>query len=92
MVDSRKAFKYQQINHAYSKQFLCNLKRALIKLLHKCLFSPPNTTLIKACEDNQFTTWPGLTADAVKNNYPGHSPVTDKGHMKYQRQGLRSTK
>ena len=67
-------------------------KNALIKFLHQCLFRPPKTALIKACENNQFPTWPGLTANAVKNHFTDHAPSTDKGHMKRQRQGFQSLK
>jgi len=66
-------------------------KQALIKYLHQCLFSPTKSTLIRAIEQNHFPTWPGLTADAVKKYLPDTLPATDKGHMKRQRQGIRST-
>ena len=66
-------------------------KRALIKYLHQCLFCPPKTTLLKAIRNNQLTTWPGLTAAAVEKYLPDHSPATDKGHMRRQRKGIRST-
>jgi hypothetical protein len=67
-------------------------KESLIQYLHQCLFSPPKRTLIKAIDNNQFTTWPGLTAKAVQQYLPDSSPATDKGHMKRQKQGIRSTK
>jgi hypothetical protein len=67
-------------------------KAALIKFLHQCLLSPPKTTLLKAVENNQLPTWPGLTTAAIKKYLPETSPATDKGHMKRQRKGLRSTK
>ena len=66
-------------------------KQALVKYLHQCLFSPPKSTLIRAIQQNHFPTWPGFTADAVRKYLPNNSPATDKGHMKRQRQGIRST-
>ena len=36
--------------------------------------------------------WPGLTVKAVQKYLPYSSPATDKGHMKRQKQGIRSTK
>ena len=66
-------------------------KQALIKYLHQCLFSPPKSTLVHALEQNYFPTWPGFTAAAVKRYLPEDAPATDKGHMRRQRKGLRST-
>ena len=63
----------------------------MIKYLHQALFSPAKATLIKAIENNQFASWPGLTADAVKKYLPDSSPATDKGHMKRQKKGIRTT-
>jgi hypothetical protein len=66
-------------------------KDALVKFLHQCLFSPPKRTLVKALDNQQLPTWP-LTKEAVVKYLPDHSPATDKGSMKRQRKGLRSTK
>mgnify|MGYP003325311313 CR=1 FL=1 len=78
--------------HYANNAYAMTSKQALIRYLHQCLFSPPKRTLTKACENNQLATWPGLTAKAVKEHLPESSPATDKGHMKRQRQGLRTTK
>jgi hypothetical protein len=66
-------------------------KQALMKYLQQCLFSPPKRMLIRAIQQNHFPTWPGLTTDAVRKYLPDTSPATNKGHMKQQRQGIRST-
>ena len=66
-------------------------KEALIRYLHQCLFSPTKKTLMKATGNNQFTTWTGLTEEAVRKHLPDSAPATDKGHMKRQRKGIRST-
>ena len=67
-------------------------KASLVQYLHQAAFSPPKATLLKAVHNNQFLTWPGLTVKAVKKYLPDSSPATDKGHMKRQKQGIRSTK
>ena len=67
-------------------------KAALIKYLHQCLFCPPKRTLLKAINNNQLTTWLGLTTAAVEEYLPDHAPSTDKGHMRRQRKGIRSTR
>ena len=83
--------KIHQTETAYNVHALTS-KASVIKFLHQCLFSPPKTTLLKAVENNQLPTWPGFTAEAIKKYLPESSPATDKGHMKRQRQGIRSTK
>ena len=67
-------------------------KEDLIQYLHQCLFRPPKRTLIKAIQNNQLTTWPGLTTTAMDKYLPYISPATEKFHMKRQRKGLRTTK
>ena len=67
-------------------------KDSLVQYLHQAAFSPPKATLLKAVHNNQFVTWPGLTVKAVEKYLPDSSPATDKGHMKRQKQGIRSTK
>ena len=67
-------------------------KEGLIKYLHQCLFCPPKATLLKATKNNQLSTWPGLTAEAVEKHLPESCPTTDKGPKKRQSKGIRSTK
>ena len=67
-------------------------KEEIIRYLHQCLFCPPKSTLLKAIKNNQLATWPGLTTESVKKYRPDSFPATDKGHMKRQRKGIRSTK
>ena len=63
----------------------------LIQYLHAACFSPAPDTFIKAIKNNQFTTWPGLTANLVKKHLPP-CVFTAKGHLKLEQQGLQSTK
>jgi hypothetical protein len=65
-------------NHVANNAYTMTSKESLIKYLHQCLFSPPKRTLIKAIQNNQFTTWPGLTAKAVQQYLPDSLPATDK--------------
>ena len=52
--------------------------------------SPVVSTWIKAIDNNQFTTWPGLTAELVCKHLP-LSIATTQGHLKQERQKLQST-
>jgi len=75
-------------NGAYSQQHLYAMtsKASLIKYPHQCLFSLPKLTLLKAIENNQFITWPGLAVEVVKStSQTGHLPrikVIGKGSDK----------
>ena len=54
-------------------------------------FHPNKTDLVKAIENKQLTTWSGLTATSVQNHLPESSTANDKGNMKRQHKGIRST-
>jgi hypothetical protein len=73
-------------NSAYEQK----TKVQLIDFLHRACFSPPISTWTQAIEKNFFTTWPGLTADAVRKFLP-KSLATAKGHLKATPKNLRST-
>jgi hypothetical protein len=73
-------------NSAYENK----TKVQLIDFLHRACFSPPISTWTQAIEKNFFTTWPGLTADAVRKYLP-KSLATAKGHLKATPKNLRST-
>ena len=62
-----------------------------IRYLHAAAGFPVKDTWIDAVNNNHFSTWPGLTAKAVNKHFP-ESVETQKGHMKKQRQNVRSTK
>merc|ERR1712177_90208 len=78
----------KQVNNV----FHTTTKAELIKYLHQAAFSLVKATWKKAIENGYFTTWPGLTPEAVEKYLPRHSPATDKGHMARQKQGIRPTK
>jgi hypothetical protein len=62
-----------------------------VKYLHASLGYPTKSTLLKAIKNGNLLTFPGLTVGAVQRHFP-ESDETQKGHMKAQRQGVRSTK
>jgi hypothetical protein len=62
-----------------------------IKYLHAAAGYPVKDTWVKAINAENYATWPGLTATAVRKHFP-ESDETQKGHMKRQQQGLRSTR
>ena len=62
-----------------------------IKYLHAAAGFPVMETWLDAIQAGNYITWPGLTVAAVRKHYPD-SDETQKGHMKKQRQGVRSTK
>jgi hypothetical protein len=66
-------------------------KSELAQYLYSACFSPTPSTFIQAINKGHFTTWPGLTADLIKNHLP-QSNVTVKGHLKQEFKNLRSTK
>eukprot|EP00804_Cyclotella_cryptica_P025469 CCRYP_011974-RA/>CCRYP_011974-RA protein AED:0.11 eAED:0.08 QI:0/0/0/0.66/0/0.33/3/0/643 len=76
--------------HAAHNAYQTSSKAKLIQFLHQCVFSPPPSTWITAINNNQFASWPGLTADAVWHYLPD-SIATAKGHMKKIPAGDRST-
>ena len=65
-------------------------KQNIVQYLHQAAGSPVPSTWIKAIDSGFFTTWPGLTSDLVKKHLP-KSLATAKGHLRQERQGLRST-
>ena len=63
----------------------------LMAYLHACLFSPAISTLLDAVNNNQLTTFPGLTNSHIQRHL--QKPMaTSMGHLDQERQGLRSTK
>ena len=78
--------------HMTYNTYAITSKAALIKYLHQAAFSPPKQTLLKAINNKQFSTWPGLTPRAVQKYLPDSAPAIDKGHIKRQKQGIRSTR
>jgi hypothetical protein len=62
-----------------------------IRYLHAAAGYSPEETWTDAIKAGNYNTWPGLTATAVRRHFL-ESDETQKGHMKKQRQNMRSTK
>ncbi len=62
-----------------------------IKFLHAAAGYPVEDTWTKAINAGNYLTWPGLSTKAVRRHFP-ESNETQKGHMKKQRQNVRSTR
>ncbi len=52
---------------------------------------PTKATFIDAVRNGNYSTWPKLTVNLIKKDFPD-STETIKGHLKGQRQGIRLTK
>jgi nucleosome binding factor SPN SPT16 subunit len=52
---------------------------------------PTKATLLTAARHGNLVTFPGLTPENISRFFP-ESDETQKGHMRQQRQGVRSTK
>jgi hypothetical protein len=61
-----------------------------IQYLHQACFSPTISSWCKAVNNDQFLSFPGLTAKAVKKYLPP-STATAKGHMARNAKNLHST-
>jgi hypothetical protein len=76
-----------QCNHAHDN----SNQKDLINYLHAASFSPIKSTWITGIKNGNFTSWPGLTEQAVENHL-SKSTSTTKGHLNQQRQNARTTK
>ena len=79
--------KHEQVNNVYS---LPSTQQS-IKYLHAAAGFPVKDTWLAAIKAGNYVTWPGLTVSAVQKHFPD-ADKTQKGHMKKQRQGVRSTR
>ena len=62
-----------------------------VRYLHAAAGFPTQETWIKAIKKGNYNTWPTITPTVVRRHFP-ESDETQKGHMKRQRQGVRSTR
>ena len=81
-----KTHKQEEANNVYS---LSSIPQS-IKYLHAVAGFPVKERWIIAIQAGNYVTWPGLTAATVQKHFPD-SDEMQKGHMKKQRQGVRST-
>ncbi len=62
-----------------------------VKYLHAAGGFPTKETWLKAINAGNVATWPTINSSIVRRHFP-ESDETAKGHMKKQRQGVRSTR
>jgi hypothetical protein len=88
-VDLKQIFETNQVqcNHTHDN----STQKDLINYLHAACFSPVKSTWITAIKNGHFTSWPGLTQQAVEK-HRSKSTSTAKGHLNQQRQNARTTK
>ena len=66
-------------------------KADAIRYLHTSFGFPTKSAILRAARMGFLTSWPGLTVNAINKHFP-ESVETQKGHMRHQRKGMRSTK
>jgi hypothetical protein len=74
-------------NHAHDN----SNQKDLINYLHAACFSPVKSTWITAIKNGNFTSWPGLTEQAVEKHL-SKSTSTTKVHLNQQRKNTITTK
>ena len=77
------------VSHQAHHVHLSSTKAETAQFYHQSLFSPPVVTLLKAVNNAQLDSFPGLVPSLLKHLPP--STATAKGHMHKNRKGLRST-
>jgi hypothetical protein len=78
------------IPHAANSAYHQKTISKLIQFLPATAGSPPVKTWCKAIDDNFFSTWPGLTRQAVRKHLP-KSETTTMGHLHMIRKGIRTS-
>jgi hypothetical protein len=88
-VDLKHRFETNQVqfNHAHDN----SNQKDLINYLHAACFSPVKSTWITAIKNGNFSSWPGLTEQAVEKHLSKYTSTT-KGHLNQQRKNARTTK
>ena len=62
-----------------------------VRYLHAAAGFPTEDMWIKAIKAGNYNTWPTITPTIIRRHFP-ESDKTKQGHMKRQRQGIRSTR
>jgi hypothetical protein len=88
-INLRKEIQHNPITSANNVYELRNTG-PLVNYLHKAMFSPTKSALLKAVKQGHLATWPGLTEDGI-NKHLKITPAMAMGHMNQKRQNIRST-
>ena len=67
------------------------IHHTLAQFLHAACFSSVVSTFLKALDNNQSTTWPGLTTKLLRDHLQ-KSVATEMDNLNQERQNLQSTK
>ncbi len=78
------------VNKANAIFVLPNTCQSLM-YFHAAAGFPVKETFLDAVQAGNYATWPGLTTTLIAKHFPD-SDKTQKGHMKGQRKGVRSTR
>jgi len=93
---------YEILGRASSDQFIAGVdvanaifdlpnSRQSLMYFHAAAGFPTKESFTDAVRAGNYATWPGLTTTLISKHFPD-SDKTQKGHMKGQRKGVRSTK
>jgi hypothetical protein len=77
----------QKVNNVYN----IPLTKEAVQYLHAAARFQVKETWIDTIKAENYITWPGINANMVNRHCP-ESEETQKGHMKKQRQNVRSTR
>ena len=81
---------YPEVDVANTIFDLPNSRHSLM-YFHAAAGFPAKETFTNAVRAGNYATWPGLTTTLISKHFPD-SDETQKGHMKGQRKGVRSTR
>jgi hypothetical protein len=82
-----------RITDAHSSNHAVNMQAKpedLVDFAHRSLFSPANSTLLRALQLNFLPPFPGLTIQNLRK-FPPRSEATIKGHLDAARKNYKST-
>jgi hypothetical protein len=93
---------YEILGREYPKHFIAGINEVnaifdLPNMRHSHLYYhasvgiPVKETFLDAVWAGNYATWPGLSTTLIAKHFPDLEE-TQKGHMKGQRKGIRSTK
>jgi hypothetical protein len=85
--DTDKVGVREKVNNAYN----IPSTKETIRYLHAAAGYPVQDTWVAAIKAGNNVTWPGINVKTVNQHFP-ESEETQKGHMKKQRQNVRSTR
>ena len=82
----------EMASHAANTLYTLPHKQQQLRYMHQMFFSPPNSTIIKAANNDQLKGILFLNKPELVRKYLAPSPATSKGRMKRVQSNLRSTR